>query len=63
MFIREVKEKLAQASPYSMDYELSQPDDSDIEDKAYVLPDGSVMEIDKHTRYLMGEILLRWELI
>ena len=43
-----------------MDYEMSQADDSGIEEKAYVMPDGSVMEVDRKTRYMMGEILFRF---
>lgn len=59
IFIRDIKEKLARTSPHNLQHELDSHDDADIEDKAFVLPDGKVIELDKTLRYTMGEILVK----
>lgn len=58
LFIKEIKEKLARTAVYGIDRELSEPDYSDIEDRAFVLPDGKVIEIDRELRFRMGEVLV-----
>lgn len=59
LFIKEVKEKLARTSLHGLDRELQMRDQSDIEDRAFVLPDESIIEIDRDTRFKMGEVLVR----
>lgn len=58
LFIKQIKEKLARTSVYSIEKELSEPDDSDIEERAFVLPDGKVIELERELRFRMGEILV-----
>jgi len=57
--IREIKEKLSRTNYYCIERELSTPDHSDIEDKAFVLPDGKIITLDRESRFKAGEILLR----
>lgn len=59
MFIREIKEKLAKTPANSLETELNRPDYSDIEERAYILPDGNLIELDRGLRLGMGEILVR----
>lgn len=59
LFIKEVKEKLARTPLHSLERELQMRDLSDIEDQAFVLPDESIIEIDRETRFKMGEVLVR----
>lgn len=58
-FIREVKEKLARTPLVNLESELKKPEDTDIEDKSYVLPDGTIIELERDLRMKMGEILVR----
>ena len=59
IFIREIKEKLAKTPGNSLETELNRPDYSDIEERAYILPDGNLIELDRQLRLGMGEILVR----
>lgn len=63
VFIREVKEKLGRTSITNLENELNKQDTSDIEDRAFVLPDGNIIQLDRGLRFKLGEVLVRPQLL
>ena len=55
--LRDIKNKVSEVAD-SYDEAIQQTYDEDLEQKAYVLPDGAIIELSRETRFKAGEVLL-----